>query len=190
MTDVGFLTTVPLFRGLSEGVLRELASRLRERRYRAGEAVFHQDDPGGQLYLISAGQVRITMTSADGRERDVALLNAGDYFGEMSVLDDSPRSATARVTAEVHAFVLDRAGFHAFLIANPEVAFHLAISLAKRLRHADEMLADATFLDVPRRVAKSIAHLARTVGRPLGAQIQGPVDQDGLARLVGATRET
>lgn len=190
MSEFRSLADVPLLSGLNARNLDALASRLRERRYRAGEVIFHQDDPGGQLHLISAGQVRISIVGSDGRERDVALLNPGECFGEMSVLDDSPRSATATAVAEVRTRVLDKAPFQEFLKANPEVALHVAIMIAKRLRQTDRMLADVFFLNVPRRVARELVQLARAIGeRAPDGRVAIAIDQDELARLVGASRE-
>ena len=193
MTTTDFLGKVDIFEGLSASQLAPLAEHLRRRRYELGEVVFHEDDPGDRMHIIVEGRVRISLDSDDGREKDIALLNAGECFGEMSLFDGSNRSANATSVDNRETLVLLREDYLGFLEQHPQVAAHVPAVLATRLRSAYEMLDDLAFLDVPTRVVKYLLALteAHSTGNPGAAEtIDIPIGQEGLSRLVGASRET
>ena len=193
MTTADFLGKVDIFEGLSASQLAPLAEHLRRRRYERGEVVFHEDDPGDRMHIIVECRVRISLDSDDGREKDIALLNAGECFGEMSLFDGSNRSANATAVDNLETLVLLREDYLEFLEQHPQVAAHVTAVLATRLRSANEMLGDLACLDVPTRVAKHLLALAEThsTGNPVAADtIDIPIGQEELARLVGASRET
>ena len=186
------LNKVPIFLNLSPEQLLPLIGKLRRRQYQRGEVIFHQDDPADRLHIIAEGRVRISITSEDGREKDIALLPAGECFGEMALLDGSSRSATATAIDGVETFTLFRQDFMDFLDAYPEVVSETTSLLTRRLRNVNQMLGDLAFLDVPTRLAKQLLELA---GSQSGeseweAPIELSLTQDELARLVGASRET
>ena len=89
------LKTVPFFSNLSTDEINTLAEQLVTRRFSSGQIVFHLGDPGGLLYIITKGKVKISHSNPDGQEALLAILGAGDHFGELALLDDEPRSATA-----------------------------------------------------------------------------------------------
>jgi CRP-like cAMP-binding protein len=192
MASVEFLHKVPIFATLKREQLQPLTDKLRRRHYQRGEVIFHQDDPGDRLHLIVAGLVKISITSEDGREQDIALLHPGECFGEMSLLDGSNRSATTTAVEATDTLVLLREDFLSFFREHPEVAMEITSLLARRLRNMNQMLGDMVFLDVPTRVAKQLLELAGTYTRDseVGGPIVVPLGQDELARLVGASRET
>jgi CRP-like cAMP-binding protein len=136
--------------------------------------------------------VRISIASEDGREKDIALLQQGECFGEMALLDGSPRSATASAMEALETLTLFREDFLEFLDKHPEVAVDTTGLLTRRLRSVNQMLGDLAFLDVPTRVAKQLLEMAETSAGD--AEWQGPIEltlgQEELARLVGASRET
>ena len=136
---------VDIFEGLSASQLAPLAEHLRRRRYERGEVVFHEDDPGDRMHIIVEGRVRISLDSDDGREKDIALLNAGGCFGEMSLFDGSNRSANATAVDNLETLVLLREDYLGFLEQHPQVAAHVTAVLANRLRSANEMLGDLAF---------------------------------------------
>ena len=192
MADAEFLTTVPIFAHVNPEQLQPLTGKLHRRRYQRGEVVFHQDDPADRLHIIVHGKVRISITSEDGREKDLALLQQGECFGEMALLDGSRRSATASAIDPLETMILFREDFLEFLDQHPEVVEDTTGMLTRRLRAVNRMLGDLAFLDVPTRVAKQLLELAKaSTGE---AAWQGPVEvavgQEELARLVGASRET
>ena len=192
MVDVDFLTRVPIFTNLSPEQLQSLPGKLHRRHFHRGEVIFHQEDPADRIHIIVTGTVKISITSEDGRERDIALFQPSDCFGEMALLDGSNRSATATAVEETETMALYRQDFLDYLSENPEVASDVNSLLIQRLRNSNEMLGDMVFLDVPTRVAKQLLTLAETYSdeSESGASIVVPMGQDELARLVGASRET
>ena len=192
MTSANFLTTVPIFSNLRPDELDHMVSKLRRHGYQRGEVIFHQDDPADRMHIILEGTVRISISSEDGREKDLALLQAGDNFGEMALLDGSNRSATATVVEPAVTLALYRQDFMDFLKDHPEVVAKTTSLLTQRLRHANQMLGDLAFLDVPTRLAKQLLDLAEDFADDALSQepIEVPLSQDDLARLVGASRET
>ena len=192
MVSPEFLTTVPIFSNLNPEQLRPLTSKLRRRQYQRGEIIFHQEDPADRMHIVVEGVVRISITSEDGREKDIALLQTGECFGEMAMLDGSNRSATATAAELSQTLALYRQDFMDFLEEHPEVVAKTTNLLTQRLRNVNQMLGDMAFLDVPTRMAKQLLELAETYSS--GDEDQGNVDvplgQEDLARLVGASRET
>jgi CRP/FNR family transcriptional regulator, cyclic AMP receptor protein len=102
------LKTVPFFSILSEDQAEELAARLIPRRFSPGQIIFHLGDPGGLLYIITSGKVKIAHTTPDGQEALLAILGNGDFFGELALLDEAPRSATAESLAVTETLTLHR----------------------------------------------------------------------------------
>lgn len=187
-----FLAKVSIFENLSAEQLQPLGEKMRTRKFQRGEVVFHQDDPGDRMHIIVEGRVRISLDSDDGREKDVALLQPGECFGEMSLLDGSSRSAKATAVEEIETLVLMRDDFLEFIREYPEVATHTTAVLTNRLRNANQMMGDLAFLDVPTRVAKQLIELAEKQlnGASADGDIEISIGQDELARLVGSSRET
>ena len=192
MADAEFLSTVPIFSALNPEQLQPLTGKLHRRRYQRGEVIFHQDDPADRLHIIVRGRVRISIASEDGREKDIALLQPGECFGEMALLDGSRRSATASAIDALETMTLFREDFLEFLDQHPEVVADTTGMLTRRLRNVNQMLGDLAFLDVPTRVAKQLLELAEVSADDAAWQvpIEVAVGQEELARLVGASRET
>ena len=115
MVDVEFLTSVPIFASLNEEQLESLPGKLQPRRYRRDEVIFHEDDPIDHMHIIVEGRVKISIASEDGRERDIAIFQAGDCFGEVALSDGSNRPATATAVDATETMVLYRQDFLDFL---------------------------------------------------------------------------
>lgn len=186
------LARVTLFEGFSEEDLDHLAASLRRRRYAGGQVIFARGDPGASLYIVQEGTVKISLASPDGKEFVLAVLGPGEFFGELALLDDEPRSADAVAQEACQLLLLSRDDFTRFLETRPGVALRLLAVLSRRLRNADQMLQDAFFLDVPARLARVLLELAETRGRPEGGgtAIASRLTQAELAGMVGATRES
>ena len=171
-----------------------MTNKLRRYQFQRGELIFHRDDPADRMHIISQGTVRVSITSEDGREKDIALLQTGECFGEMALLDGSSRSATATATAIEHSqtFGLFRQDFMDFLEEHPQVVAETTSLLTRRLRNVNQMLGDMAFLDVPTRLAKQLLDLAGTYAgdESQSGAVEVPIGQEELARLVGASRET
>jgi CRP/FNR family transcriptional regulator/CRP/FNR family cyclic AMP-dependent transcriptional regulator len=186
------LSQVPLFAGLAPDRLGELGQMVRRRTYHRGETIFHKGDPGNGLYVITNGQVKIVLPSEAGEEAMLAVLNPGDFFGELALFDGLPRSATVTAVQNAEVLLLHRDDFLSFVGRNPEVAVALFEVLSRRLRATDELVEDAIFLDVPGRLAKRLLDLADKHGRRTdqGVEIDLKLTQQDLAAMVGATRES
>ncbi len=186
------LAQVPLFAGLDDESLRELAASMRRRSFRAGEVIFHRDDPGEVLYVIRDGKVKIFITSPDGQEVSLAVFGPADYFGELALLDGQPRSASAVALEPVETIALKRADFINAVMRHPRIAIQVMHVLSRRLRQTDAMIEDLLFLDVHGRVAKKLLDLAELHGvrTPEGIRIDLRLTQGELAAMVGASRES
>lgn len=188
--SVEALKNVPFFAKLSTEEVQELAGRLVPRRFGSGQVIFHLGDPGGLLYIIIEGKVKISNSTHDGQEALLAILGAGDFFGELALLDDAPRSATAEALQPTEAMTLHRGEFVRFLGDNPEFAYHVLQVLATRIRRLNDQLNDVFFLDLNGRLARTLLNLADRHGRMTedGRLIELALTQTDLAEMTGATR--
>jgi CRP-like cAMP-binding protein len=157
-----------------------------------GEVLFHEGQPGDQLFLIIEGKVKLGHASADGRESLMAVLGPGEMFGELSLFDPGPRAASATALTEARVVRLDNAQLMPWLAGRPEVAASLLQALARRLRRTNEAMADLVFSDVPGRVAKALMELGEKFGTMVsgGLLVTHDMTQEEIAQLVGASRET
>ena len=192
MDGVTLLASVPLFASLKPHHLSELASKLTLRNYRRGATIFHKDDPGSTLYIIKTGQVKISAPSPEGEEAILAILTDGDFFGELSILDGKPRSATATAMETTSAFTLNRSDFLDVIHTKPELAIEILAALSERLRRTNLLLEDAFFLDMPGRLARQLLELAERHGleTDTGLKIDMRLTQHDLASAIGASRES
>jgi len=188
------LAQVGLFAGLTEAELVSLASLMRPRPYAKDEVIYLRGDPGTAFYVIATGKVKIALTSPDGKELILRRYGPGGFHGELALLDDEPRSADAIATEASVLLVLQRDAFRQFLAEHPAVATKLLGTVSHYLRSNAELIQDATFLDVPARLARVLLELAGQPGDgelpPPGAIIPDRMKQGELASLVGATRES
>jgi CRP-like cAMP-binding protein len=187
------LSRVPLFATLSAGQLAELARAARRHRYTSDQTVFYQGDPGDTFYVILSGQVKVSVTSAEGQEAILVVLDAGEGFGEFALLDDQPRSATIEATQNTEVLVLRKDDFRRLLRQMPDIAIGLLRVLTKRLRDTDQLVQDAAFLDVGDRLAKKLLLLMESHGRAApqgGVVLTVQLTQSELASMIGATRES
>lgn len=192
MSPRDLLLRSPLFSQLAPAELEKVVALLRRRRYRAGEPVFREGDPGTALYVVDTGEIRILLGGADGKEVVLSLLGSGEFFGELALLDGEPRSADAVATAPTEVLVLPRDDFLRLLREVPAVSINMLAALSRRFRRTDRLVHDAAFSDVRTRVTRLLLELADTHGRlgPGGVTIGPRLTQGDLASMVGATRES
>ncbi len=138
--NVETLRHVPLFESLDHEAAHELCELLESIDQKSGAVLFRAGDEGDAMYVIEEGRVRINVRTKEGLEITLAELGRGDFFGEMALLEDKPRSADARVTVDARLAVLSREHFLSFVRRHPDVALELLSALANRLRHTDELL--------------------------------------------------
>jgi CRP/FNR family transcriptional regulator, cyclic AMP receptor protein len=190
--ETTYFKQVSIFADLPEEDIRALTSVAKRRTFRAGEVIFHRDDPGQVLYMIKEGKVKICIISPDGQEISLAVLGKGEYFGEFALLDGLPRSTDAVTLEKVECYTLQRSDFHNAILKNPKIAILVLEALTKRLRNTDQMVEDLIFLDVYGRVAKKLLELADAHGVKVedGVRIDVRLTQQELASMVGASRES
>ncbi len=189
-TDV--LRQTPLFSGLDDEATESLATSMSETHLDRSEVLFREGDSGDRLYVVTEGKMKLGRSSADGRENLLAVLGPGQMFGELSLFDPGPRSATATAVTDCRLASLGHTELQRWLIDRPDVARGLLFQLANRLRRTNEVVADLVFSDVPGRVAKALLDLSTRFGRQAddGIHVHHDLTQEELAQLVGASRET
>ena len=190
ITDI--LGAIPLFAGLRQPELEALAQRLRQRRYKENEAIFHRDDPGAAMYLIVSGRVKIHNEGADGTDIIITVFKGGEFFGELSLLDGSERSADATTMEPTEMLMLTRGDLEATIERNPRIAMNMLASLATRIRTSNVSIESLSALDVKGRVARVLLDLSERHGEKVdgGTRINAKLTQSELAALVGASRES
>lgn len=184
------LRAVPLLRHVSDADLQALAHLVRERREPKGALILSQGNEGDALFLIRSGQVKVTVIAEDGREVILSVLGQGSFFGEMALIDDEPRSAHVFAMADTTLLVLRREDFRARLAGSPGLSVSLLRELSRRLRRADDTIANLMLLDVNGRIAHLLLELAREEGGNDGTRITRRLTHAALGQMVGASRET
>lgn len=187
LATVDVLRKVPLFASLTDADLHAFADLCRERSYPRGSVIVFEDDPGDAMYLVASGQVKVVLIAEDGREVILSVLGEGAVFGEMSVIDAEPRSAHVIAMEDSTLFVLRREDFQNRLRLSPEVGIALLKELSRRLRRADEKIANLVLLDVNGRVASLLLRMAEEEG---GDRITQRLTHHTIAQMIGSSRET
>jgi CRP-like cAMP-binding protein len=186
-TTADFLSTVPLFGGIDRTELQRFADMTRERFYPRGSVILFENDPGDSLFVVRQGRVKVVLIGEDGREVILGVLGVSDHFGELSLIDDRPRSAHVIAMDDSHLLVLRREDFRKRVEASPAVAWALLSELSRRLRRADEKIGGLVLLDVPGRIARLLLDLADESG---GSTIEKRLTHQTIAQMIGASRET
>jgi CRP/FNR family cyclic AMP-dependent transcriptional regulator len=181
-----------LFQGVDPEAVEALAKEFEIIDAARGAMLFSEGEPGESLYIVLSGKVKLGRRSSDGRENLVAVMGPSDQFGELSLFDPGPRTATATVVTDARLARLPKAALQTWVRDRPEIAMQLLRVVARRLRRTNTMLADLIFVDVPGRVAKQLLQLAQRFGSVEGGPLRVTHDltQEELAQLVGASRET
>jgi len=186
------LARAGLFQGVAPEASEALAGSLTYSDHTRGDAVFTEGEQGDTLFIVLSGKVKIGRRAADGRENMLSVMGPSDMFGELSLFDPGPRTATATVVTEARLASLAHSSLRPWIKDRPEIAEQLLRVLARRLRRTNDALADLIFTDVPGRVAKALLELASRFGTPEGdgVRVHHDLTQEELAQLVGASRET
>lgn len=180
-----------LFTGLETSLLESVARLCQLRRLSVGETLFWEDEPADALYGVAKGLIRIWVHGPDGRELTLNLMESGDFFGEIALLDGLSRTASASALADTEMLSVPRDAFQELLAKEPKLAVHIIELLCERLRHNTDRIRDAAFLDLGTRLAKTLEALAMGHGEegPDGILITAKLNQSELAQLLGVTRE-
>jgi len=192
MSNLELLKQVPLFQGLTEGELKSLTADFVRQELQPDDVLFYQGDAGHILYVVETGKVRIFVQGEDGQELSVTVCGTGDLVGEMSVIDELPRSASAVALERTTVLRLSRERFREHVRRSPQLAFNVMKALSVRLRFSTRQLDSLSMASVPTRLARKLLELADQHGLTEGheTRIAVALTQSELASLLGATRES
>jgi len=181
------LRTVPLFAGFPEEQLRMLAAAVNRRNVPRGTIVIVEGDPTDSLYIIISGRLKVMMSDTEGKEVILAMLGPGEFFGEMGLIDDSPRSATVMAVEPCELITLAKKDFKKFLAEHFEMAMTVMRGLVRRLREADRKIGSLALLDVYGRVARLLLDMSENVdGEKI---VTKRLPKQDIAKMIGASRE-
>ncbi|NRT57972.1 Crp/Fnr family transcriptional regulator [Sphaerotilus uruguayifluvii] len=187
LSNLDLIRRVPLFSMLTVEQAQTIADGVVKRRYRRGEIIVEQGRKSDALFILLSGRARVITSDARGREVILAVLEAGDYLGEMSLIDNEPHSATVRAEVQTDVLVLGRNEFAVCLPDNSSLSYAILRGLVARLRNADRQIESLALLDVYGRVARALLDMAEDdEGRRV---IRSKVSRQDLAKVVGASRE-
>ena len=145
-----------LFKALDEQQRRDLAAFARSRTFAPNEPIFHVGEPGSSMMGVMVGTVRISLPSSKGKNLILADLLAGEFFGEIALLDGNPRSASATALTKCELLVLERRDFLTFLERSPTACLSIMQLLCERVRYSDERMSEIAFFDLPARLARAL----------------------------------
>jgi CRP/FNR family transcriptional regulator, cyclic AMP receptor protein len=183
------LARISLFAGLEPAELASLAEHTFVRKLARGQVLFNEGEPSDYLFLVRSGRLRVYVASARGDELVLSVVGPGETLGELSILDQQPRSATVDALENVELIGLPRTEAAALLESNREALHAVALALAAGMRRLSGTAADLVFLDLPRRLAKLLVSEA-SVGPDGVHRVDPGMSQSGLAARLGVTRQT
>jgi CRP/FNR family transcriptional regulator, cyclic AMP receptor protein len=186
------LANSPLFADLAAHEMDALARVAEARDFPRDQAVFAVNENPDGLYVVAVGRVKVCLSSSEGKELILATLGPGQFFGEMSLLDDEPRSATVVAQLPTTVYRIRRDDFHRLLETHPSIARKLLRELSLRLRRANAQMESLATLDVVGRMARYFIEIAKQHGQILGngwVAVRRPTHQD-IASSIGTSRET
>lgn len=190
--QTAFFRKFDLFAELDDRELQSVANVAKSRRYAKDDVIFHADESGDVFCLIREGEVKVTMISPEGKEIILSMLGPGDFFGEMSLLDDEPRSATVVATEPLDLVTIWRKDFLQILSENFSITKKVLAELSKRLRNASNRIESLATMDVYGRLARFFLDLAKDNGKVLDngyVAVTRPTHQ-AIANTIGTSRET
>jgi len=184
------LRAIPIFRDATEQDLESLALHLIERRFPKNAIIVDEGLAGDYMYVIRSGRVKVTKASGDGREKIMNLLSVGDFFGEMSLLDDEPRSASVTTLEPTLLLALSRRDFMELLNNSSSLALCVIQELTRRLRDTDEQASSMSFQKVQERTRGLFERIAQEEGVGEHFRITPTLTHQQIADMIGTSRET
>ena len=192
MKNIELLKTVSLFWDLGKTELGYISDKMVSKKFENGNLIFLEESEGKNLFFVVEGSVKVTRLSKDGREVILAMLNAGDFFGEMSLLDGEARSANVIALEKTEVLSLNRDDFLVVLHDYPKIAIQLLKEMTSRLRKSDRQIVSLSLSDAEKRIALCIVRFADEQGVIKNGQVtipKIPIQQD-IANMAGTSRET
>ena len=192
MEKIELLQSVSIFWDLKQDELGHIADKMVAKHFENGNYIFLEDSEGEQCFFVLEGSVKVTRLSKDGREVILAMLNEGDFFGEMSLLDGESRSANVIALEKTKVLTLDRNDFISVVNNYPQIAVQLLKELARRLRKSDRQIASLSLSDAEKRIALCIIRFADEQGVIQNGKVSIPKTpfQQDIANMAGTSRET
>ena len=187
LSNLDLIRRVPLFSLLTVEQAQGIADSVVKRRFRRGELVVEHGRKSNALYILLTGRARVLTADSRGREVILAVLQSGDYVGEMSLIDNEPHSATVRAEVQTDMLILGRNEFSRCLPESSSLSYAILRGLVARLRSADRQIESLALLDVYGRVARAL--LDMTEDEAGLRVIRNKVSRQDLAKVVGASRE-
>ena len=181
------LKAVPLFSGCQDEQLRVLAAMVTRRSVPRGTLVLNAGDQTDSLYIVLSGRLKVLMSDSDGKEVILSILGPGEFFGEMGLIDDSPRSASVLAIEPCELLSISKRDFKSCLAQNFEMAMAVMKGLVRRLREADRKIGSLALLDVYGRVARLLLDMSESVdGQKV---VTKRLPKQDIAKMIGASRE-
>jgi CRP-like cAMP-binding protein len=186
-----FLKGVELLNGLSTEDLLRVAKMCQLVKFRRAERIFMASQPGACLYVVMAGRVKIFGSSSQGRSKTFAYLEPGDIFGEMSLIDEEVRSASASALEDSVLIMLKSEDYRKLMLSRPTIALSVLKTLSTRLRKANKEIEALSFNNVLGRIAQILLDLGERYGKKTdeGLRIDMPLSHKELAEMAGTARE-
>jgi CRP/FNR family transcriptional regulator/CRP/FNR family cyclic AMP-dependent transcriptional regulator len=184
------LRNIPLFSSVRDADLETIAALLIERRIPRHKTIVEEGLAGDYMYVICEGRVQVSKLSDDGREKILEFLETGDFFGEMSLLDNAPRSASVRALADTRILALSRADFLAVMRRSPDLAMAVVQELTRRLRRVDDQASSLSFQRVEERTKGLLIRLAKEDPQRGGRRVTPALTHQQIADMIGTSRET
>lgn len=187
-----FLRQVLLFSKAKDNDLKKICEVTKEKLFARGSIIFLENEPGHTFFTIKTGLIKIARAAPDGRSKTLNIMGPGDFFGEMAVLDEPFRSATAEALLDSEVYVIYKRDFELLIEKNPHIAMDVIHTLIQRLRHADQQIEDLTFTGSKERVVKTLVKLSEQFGKKDEEKIHIPLHltHQEIAELAGLSRET
>jgi CRP-like cAMP-binding protein len=189
LTAETILGRTRLFRGLPAATIQRISALSIRRTYGHGAVVFSQAGPGDALYGVVTGKIRISASAPDGREIFLNIMEPGDTFGEIALLDGRHRTATARTTAPSELIIITRDHFLELLEREPKLVSHVVQLLCERIRWTSGLAEDSALLGVPARLARRLLGLGKLHGRESTNGVELTISQEEVARFLGLSRQ-
>lgn len=192
MNKLWFLKHIRLFDGMSSSEMREMEKITRMEEVKKRQPLYLPGDPSSNVYLLKKGRVKIANTAPSGKEVTFDILEPGEVFGELEVLEDAPRSTSAEALDDTLICVIPRKDFDQYLAMHPNVTVKLTKLIGLRLRKIQSRIEDLVFRDVPARLAHLLVELGKTDGvtDKQGIRLKAKLTHQEMANLIGCSRET
>ena len=187
VVSIVLLRNVPLFSMLSEVQLQLLTQVLSRKAYPKNSTIIAAGDPTDAMYIVVSGRLKVVMSDKQGQEVILAILSQGEFFGEMGLIAQAPRSATVTTIEPCELLTITRADFNKCLQGNFDLTMNVIRGLVKRLREADKKIGSLALMDVYGRVARLLLEMAETIdGQKV---ITKKLTKRDIAKMIGASRE-